>query len=63
VANLIRQGKIEQIEIVMQSGAAEGMCTMDGSLKRLMDAGTISGEEAYMQAFDKKKFEDVKDLA
>jgi hypothetical protein len=36
---------------------------MDGSLKRLMDAGTISGEEAYMQAFDKKKFEDVKDLA
>jgi twitching motility protein PilT len=63
VANLIRQGKIEQIENVMQSGAADGMCTMDGSLKRLMDAGTISGEEAYMQAFDKKKFEDVKDLA
>jgi twitching motility protein PilT len=63
VANLIRQGKIEQIENVMQSGAAEGMCTMDGSLKRLMDAGKISGAEAYLQAFDKKKFEDYKDLA
>ena len=63
VANLIRQGKLEQMENVMQSGAAEGMCTMDGSLKRLMDAGTISGQEAYMQAFDKKKFEEVKDLS
>jgi twitching motility protein PilT len=63
VANLIRQGKLEQMENVMQSGAADGMCTMDGSLKRLMDAGTISGQEAYMQAFDKKKFEDYKDLA
>jgi len=63
VANLIRQGKVEQIENVMQSGAADGMCTMDGSLKRLMDSGTISGEEAYMQAFDKKRFEEYKDLA
>ena len=63
VANLIRQGKIEQMETVMQSGASDGMCTMDGSLKRLMDSGKITGQEAYMQAFDKKKFEEYKDLA
>ena len=63
VANLIRQGKLEQLENVMQSGAADGMCTMDTSLKRLMDSGTISGQEAYMQAFDKKKFEEFKDFA
>ena len=63
VANLIRQGKIEQMENVMQSGVSDGMCTMDGSLKRLMDSGKISGQEAYMQAFDKKKFEEYKDLA
>jgi twitching motility protein PilT len=63
VANLIRQGKIEQMENVLQSGAADGMCTMDGSLKRLMDSGKISGQEAYMQAFEKKKFEEYKDLA
>ena len=36
--------------------------SVDGSLKRLMDSGTISGEEAYMQAFDKKKFEEFKNL-
>jgi twitching motility protein PilT len=62
VANLIRQGKLDQMENTMQSGAADGMCTMDGSIKRLMDSGTISGQEAYLQAFDKKKFEEFKDL-
>ena len=60
-ANLIRQGKLEQLENVMQSSGAAGMCTMDGSLKRLFEDGTISGEEAYMQAFDKSKFEANKD--
>lgn len=63
VGNLIRQGKIEQIENVMQSGASDGMCTMDGSLKKLMESGAISGQEAYMQAFDKSKFEQFKDIA
>jgi twitching motility protein PilT len=62
-ANLIRQGKLEQLENVMQSSASVGMCTMDGSLKRLFDEGQISGEEAYLQAFDKTKFEQYKDIA
>jgi twitching motility protein PilT len=62
ISNLIRQGKLDQMENSIQSGGAEGMCTMDGSLKRLMESGTISGQEAYMQAFDKKKFEEYKDL-
>jgi twitching motility protein PilT len=60
-ANLIRQGKLEQLETVMQSGAANGMCTMDGSLKKLYEDGLISGQEAYLQALDKSKFEQVKD--
>jgi len=60
-ANLIRQGKLEQLETVMQSGAANGMCTMDGSLKKLYEDGLISGEEAYRQAIDKSKFEQFKD--
>ncbi len=63
VANLIRQGKLEQLENVMQSSAAEGMCTMDSSLRKHLDAGRISGQEAYMQAFDKSKFEQHKDIA
>ena len=61
VANLIRQGKLEQLENVMQSGGAMGMRTMDGALKDLMDGAMISGQEAYLQAFDKSKFERVKD--
>jgi twitching motility protein PilT len=59
---LIRHGKLDQIENTMQSGAAYGMRTMDSSLKQLMDSGTISGQEAYLQAFDKKKFTEFKDL-
>ena len=62
VANLIRQGKLEQLENVMQSGAADGMCTMDSSLRKHLDAGVISGQEAYMQAFDKSKFEQSKEI-
>ncbi len=62
VANLIRQGKLEQIENVLQSSAAEGMCTMDSSLKRLVDQGKITGSDAYLQANDKSKFEEYKDL-
>ena len=39
VANLIRQGKLDQLENVMQSAAATGMRTMDGALKKLLDDG------------------------
>jgi twitching motility protein PilT len=63
VANLIRQGKLEQIENVLQSSISEGMCTMDGSIKRLLEKRLISGEEAYLQSLDKSKFEEVKDIA
>jgi len=62
VSNMIRQGKLDQIENTMQSGASDGMYTMDSSLMRLMNSGKISGQEAYMQAFDKKKFEEYKDF-
>lgn len=61
VANLIRQGKLEQLENVMQTGGALGMRTMDGALKDLLERRIISGNEAYMQAFDKSKFEHLKD--
>lgn len=60
VANLIRQGKLEQLGNVMQSGGAAGMRTMDGALQTLYDQKFISGEEAYFQAFDKSKFEKLK---
>ena len=56
VANLIRQGKLDQLETAMQSGAAAGMQTMDGALMDLLDKGTISGDQAYLQANNKAKF-------
>jgi Tfp pilus assembly pilus retraction ATPase PilT len=48
---------------VLQASGATGMCTMDGSLKKLLDSGVISGQEAYLQAFDKSKFEAYKEIA
>jgi Tfp pilus assembly pilus retraction ATPase PilT len=45
----------------MQSSGREGMCTMDGSIKKLYEDGVISGEEAYLNAYDKSKFESIKD--
>jgi twitching motility protein PilT len=61
VANLIRQGKLDQLENVIQSGAAQGMRTMDSAIQDLLDKGTISGKHAYQKAINKAKFEAVKD--
>lgn len=62
IANLIRQGKLDQLENTMASSAGVGMCTMDGSLMALYNKGTISAEEAYMKSLDKKKFEEIRNL-
>ncbi|HUO83280.1 MAG TPA: type IV pilus twitching motility protein PilT [Gammaproteobacteria bacterium] len=57
VSNLIRQGKLDQLENTMQSGAKTGMKTMDSALMELMEAGLISGDAAYEKAMNKPKFE------
>src|SRR4051794_32657132 len=46
VRNLIRQGKIEQIYSVMQTGTGRGMQTMEQSLADLLQRGVISREAA-----------------
>ena len=63
VANLIRQGKNDQLETVMQSGAQYGMRTMDNALQQLLDAGRITGRSAYEKAFNKARFEQHRDGA
>jgi twitching motility protein PilT len=63
VANLIRQGKLDQLESSMQSGAQYGMRTMDSAIQALLDAGKISGAEAYRKSINKAKFEPLKDQA
>jgi twitching motility protein PilT len=61
VSNLIRQGKLDQLENAMQSGAQNGMRTMDGSIQALLDQRIISGSEAYKKGINKGRFEAVKD--
>jgi len=61
VANLIRQGKLDQLETAMQSGGSAGMITMDAALMDLVSQQQISGKEAYLQADNKSKFERMKD--
>ena len=61
VSNLIRQGKLDQLETAMQSGGAAGMITMDSALMDLVKNGLISGKDAYLQANNKSKFERMRD--
>ncbi|MCX7055639.1 MAG: PilT/PilU family type 4a pilus ATPase [Proteobacteria bacterium] len=61
VANLIRQGKMDQLENTMQSGSAFGMRTMDMAIQQLLEARAISGREAYRKAINKQRFEQYKD--
>jgi twitching motility protein PilT len=61
VSNLIRQGKLDQLETSMQSGAAYGMRTMDMAIQQLLDAHAISGREAYRKSINKQRFEVYRD--
>lgn len=60
-ANLIRQGKLDQLETAMQSSRQLGMTTMDASLEQMFDKGIISGVTAYEAANEKRGFEQYKD--
>ncbi len=62
IANLIRQGKLDQLETAIQSGGRIGMKTMDNALMELVDKGWVSGQEAYQQANNKHMFEKLKDI-
>jgi len=56
-ANIIREGRIDQLENVLQSGTIQGMQTLDSSLRRLLDNKQISGNEAYNHARNKSTFD------
>ena len=61
VSNLIRQGKLDQLETAMQAGRQLGMQTMDSALMDLVERKWVSGKEAYQQANNKQKFQKVRD--
>ena len=45
IRNLIREGKIFQIESVMQTARGEGMATMDYAIEQLILSGQIKQED------------------
>ena len=46
IQNMIREGKLHQLDSAMQANAAEGMVTMDSSLLDLVGKGVITKETA-----------------
>src|SRR5579862_1195788 len=60
-SNLIRQGKLDQLENVMQAGGQFGMRTMDTAIQQLLESRQVSGKEAYKKAFNKARFEEFRE--
>ncbi|MCZ6572085.1 MAG: PilT/PilU family type 4a pilus ATPase [Planctomycetota bacterium] len=56
VRSVIREGASHKIESILQAGRSEGMHSMDDSLLRLVQDGSIEGFEAYRKATDKSRF-------
>lgn len=48
IQNMIREDKLHQLDSAMQAGAAEGMCTMDGSILKLLREGIIDRDTALL---------------
>ncbi len=57
LASMIREGKISQINSLIQTGTHSGMQTMDQHLAQLIKADKITKEAAYEKAIDKKLFQ------
>lgn len=57
VRNIIREGKSHQLDAVIQTGADQGMQSMDKTLVNLVQAGTVTFEEARNFAVDVSEFD------
>ncbi|MBU0597195.1 PilT/PilU family type 4a pilus ATPase [Patescibacteria group bacterium] len=55
VSNLIRENNIAQIQSAIQTGAKEGMITMENSLKALVEEGLVDKEVAERRMGRQKK--------
>jgi twitching motility protein PilT len=56
VSNMIREGKMSQINNTITTGKSAGMMLLDSSLEALVKAGTISGQEAFERAVSPNNF-------
>lgn len=59
VRNLIRKNDLQQIYSVIQTGAHEGMVTMNGTLLRLYHEGKISKEQAMLFTTHQQELEQL----
>ena len=57
VRSIIREGKTHQLDTVIQTGADQGMQTMDRTLVKLIQTGVISYDNAKEYAVDFTEFE------
>jgi twitching motility protein PilT len=57
VRNIIREGKTQQLEAVIQTGTEYGMQSMDRTLLNLVKAGSISYDEARNYALDQSELD------
>ena len=57
VRNIIREGKTHQLDAVIQTGADQGMQTMDRTLVKLVQTGVITYDNAREYAVDIVEFE------
>lgn len=56
IRNLIREGKIAQMYLAIQTGQNVGMQTLDQNLADLLKKGLINKEEARFRAVNKENF-------
>ena len=52
VANLIREGRTHEINIVLETGSESGMIDMNHSIASLIRAGEINAEDAFKYTLD-----------
>lgn len=58
VLNMIRENKCHQLGSVIQSGAADGMHTLNSELSRYVSNGLITPQDAFRYSYDRKDLQE-----
>ena len=57
LANAIREGNLNMIRTIIQSGGSRGMQLMDDALDKLVASGKADPRDAFMKATEKQRFQ------
>jgi twitching motility protein PilT len=57
VANLIREGRTAELNVVIETSSELGMVDMNHCLARMVDAGEITRETAFVHSLNPKSLE------